>query len=119
MTQAEIVFHNTLSGKRNLMPADPAHAIYVCGPTVYNPYILATVGQPWSSTLTRLLRTRYPKVTYVSNITDIDDKINAAAASNGEDIQTLADRYSRVPRGCGRPWRAPTGRRTQGNPSYR
>ena len=46
--------------------------------------------------LTRLLRMRYPKVSYVSNITDIDDKINAAAASNGEDIQTLADRYSQA-----------------------
>jgi cysteinyl-tRNA synthetase len=46
--------------------------------------------------LTRLLRTRYPKVSYVSNITDIDDKINAAAASNGEDIKTLADRYSQA-----------------------
>jgi cysteinyl-tRNA synthetase len=44
--------------------------------------------------LTRLLRTRYPQVTYVSNITDIDDKINAAAAENGENITTLAERYA-------------------------
>ncbi len=44
--------------------------------------------------LTRLLRLRYPRVSYVSNITDIDDKINAAAAENGEDITTLAERFT-------------------------
>ena len=99
MTQAEIVFHNTLSGKKEtFVPADPAHVtIYVCGPTVYNLVHIGN-GRPAVvfDVLTRLLRTRYPKVTYVSNITDIDDKINAAAASNGEDIQTLADRYSQA-----------------------
>ena len=99
MTQAEIVFHNTLSGKKEtFVPAEPAHVtIYVCGPTVYNLVHIGN-GRPAVvfDVLTRLLRTRYPKVTYVSNITDIDDKINAAAASNGEDIQTLADRYSQA-----------------------
>jgi cysteinyl-tRNA synthetase len=99
MSQAEIVFHNTLSGKKEtFVPANPEHvSIYVCGPTVYS-YVHIGNGRPAVvfDVLTRLLRTRYPKVTYVSNITDIDDKINAAAASNGEDIQTLADRYSQA-----------------------
>jgi len=97
MSQAEIVFHNTLSGKKEVFePANPEHVtIYVCGPTVYN---FMHIGNARPAVvfdvLTRLLRTRYPQVTYVSNITDIDDKINAAAAENGEDITTLAERYA-------------------------
>ena len=97
MSQAEIVFHNTLSGKKEVFePANPEQVtIYVCGPTVYN---FMHIGNARPAVvfdvLTRLLRTRYPQVTYVSNITDIDDKINAAAAENGEDITTLAERYA-------------------------
>ncbi|MDC3123520.1 cysteine--tRNA ligase [Gammaproteobacteria bacterium] len=97
MSQAEIVFHNTLSGKKEVFePANPEHVtIYVCGPTVYN---FMHIGNARPAVvfdvLTRLLRTRYPQVTYVSNITDIDDKINAAAAESGEDITTLAERYA-------------------------
>ena len=97
MSQAEIVFHNTLSGKKEIFePANPEHVtIYVCGPTVYN-FVHIGNARPAVvfDVLTRLLRTRYPQVTYVSNITDIDDKINAAAAENGEDITTLAERYA-------------------------
>ena len=97
MSQAEIVFHNTLSGKKEIFePANPEHVtIYVCGPTVYN-FVHIGNARPAVvfDVLTRLLRARYPKVTYVSNITDIDDKINAAAAANGEDITTLAERYA-------------------------
>ena len=97
MSQAELVLHNTLSGKKeSFVPADPEHVtIYVCGPTVYS-YVHIGNGRPAVvfDVLTRLLRTRYPKVTYVSNITDIDDKINAAAAQNGEDIAKLAERYA-------------------------
>ena len=97
MSQAEIVFHNTLSGKKEIFePANPEHVtIYVCGPTVYN-FVHIGNARPAVvfDVLTRLLRTRYPQVTYVSNITDIDDKINAAAAEKGEDITTLAERYA-------------------------
>ena len=97
MSQAQIVFHNTLSGKKEIFePANPEHVtIYVCGPTVYN-FVHIGNARPAVvfDVLTRLLRTRYPQVTYVSNITDIDDKINAAAAENGEDITTLAERYA-------------------------
>ncbi len=97
MSQAEIVFHNTLSGKKEIFePANPEHVtIYVCGPTVYN-FVHIGNARPAVvfDVLTRLLRTRYPQVTYVSNITDIDDKINAAAAENGEDITTLAERFA-------------------------
>ena len=97
MSHAELVFHNTLSGKKEtFVPADPGHVtVYVCGPTVYNLVHIGN-GRPAVvfDVLVRLLRTRYPRVTYVSNITDIDDKINAAAAENGEDIATLAERFA-------------------------
>ena len=97
MSHAEIAFHNTLSGKKEtFVPADPGHVtVYVCGPTVYNLVHIGN-GRPAVvfDVLIRLLRTRYPRVTYVSNITDIDDKINAAAADNGEDIATLAERFA-------------------------
>ncbi|MEL0048254.1 MAG: cysteine--tRNA ligase [Gammaproteobacteria bacterium] len=97
MSQTDIVFHNTLSGTKEVfVPNDPEHVtIYVCGPTVYN---LIHIGNARPAVvfdvLTRLLRLRYPRVSYVSNITDIDDKINAAAAENGEDITTLAERFT-------------------------
>jgi cysteinyl-tRNA synthetase len=97
MSHNDIVFHNTLSGtKQVFVPNDPEHVtIYVCGPTVYN---LIHIGNARPAVvfdvLTRLLRLRYPRVSYVSNITDIDDKINAAAAENGEDIITLAERFT-------------------------
>ena len=92
-----IQFHNTLSGhKEAFEPADPNHVtVYVCGPTVYD-YVHIGNGRPAVvfDVLIRLLERQYPKVTYVSNITDIDDKINAAAAKNNESIRELAERFS-------------------------
>ena len=74
--------HNTLSGRKE--PFTPQHpdrvTMYVCGPTVYS---YAHIGNARPAvvfdTLARLLRRRYAEVVYVRNITDIDDKINAAA----------------------------------------
>ena len=87
--------HNSLSRKREaFVPLDPSHVrLYVCGPTVYDrvhignarPVIVYDV-------LVRLLRHLYPKVTYVRNITDVDDKINARAAETGEAIATVTAR---------------------------
>ena len=66
MSHAELVFHNTLSGKKEtFVPADPEHVtVYVCGPTVYNLMHIGN-GRPAVvfDVLTRLLRTRYPRVT--------------------------------------------------------
>ena len=66
-------------------PHDPSHVqFYVCGPTVYD---YAHIGNARPivvfDVLYRLLQQLYPKVTYVRNITDIDDKINARAAESG------------------------------------
>ena len=86
-------FHlfNTLNGKKEKLEAiDPKHLkIYACGPTVYN---YAHIGNARMAvvfdTLVRTLKVIYPKVTYVSNITDIDDKIIEAA--NDQNLAILA-----------------------------
>jgi cysteinyl-tRNA synthetase len=92
-------FHNTASGKKErFTPIDPEHIkIYVCGPTVYS-FVHIGNGRPAVifDVLVRLLRLIYPRVTYVRNVTDIDDKINNAALENNESIQTLADRYTQA-----------------------
>ena len=69
---------NTLSGKKEFFkPVNPDHVrIYACGPTVYN---FAHIGNARMAVvndlLVRVLKTQFKQVTYVSNITDIDDKI--------------------------------------------
>ena len=82
--------------KRPFKPLDPERiTLYVCGPTVYN-YVHIGNGRPAVvfDVLYRLLKKLYPTVVYARNITDIDDKINAAAAANGEPISALAGRFS-------------------------
>ena len=84
--------HNTLTRKKeDFIPIDPDHVrVYACGPTVYGrihvgnarPIVVFDV-------LVRLLRQRHPKVTYVRNITDVDDKINMRAAELGISIDDL------------------------------
>ncbi|MEM1230117.1 MAG: cysteine--tRNA ligase [Pseudomonadota bacterium] len=92
-----IELHDSRTGaKRAFVPQDPARVtMYVCGPTVYS-YVHIGNGRPAVvfDTLYRLLRLRYPQVLYARNVTDIDDKINAAALANGEPIKALADRYT-------------------------
>ena len=93
----DVYFHNTLSGKKEKFePLDPNRVtMYVCGPTVYD-FVHIGNGRPAVvfDVLTRLLMAIYPRVDYVRNITDIDDKINKAALENGEPISALADRYT-------------------------
>ncbi len=93
----ELQLHNTASGEKEIFtPLNPERVtMYVCGPTVYNLVHIGN-GRPAVvfDVLTRLLRSMYPEVCYARNITDIDDKINAAALENGEPIQALADRFS-------------------------
>ena len=92
-----LTLHNTATRTKSAFePADPESVtVYVCGPTVYNVVHIGN-GRPAVvfDVLVRLLRVLYPNVTYVSNITDIDDKINAAAAESGEPISDLAERYA-------------------------
>ncbi len=91
----ELQIHNSLTRRKERFdPADPAHIrMYVCGPTVYD---LAHLGNARPVVVfdvaARLLRRLYPRVTYVRNITDVDDKINARARESGEAIGAITAR---------------------------
>ena len=93
----DLYIHDTYAGaKRRFEPRVPGEvSIYVCGPTVYD---LVHIGNGLPAVafdvFVRLLRVLYDKVTYVRNITDVEDKINAAALANGEPIEELADRFT-------------------------
>jgi cysteinyl-tRNA synthetase len=90
-----LVIYNTLSREKEpFAPLDAGHVrMYVCGPTVYD-YVHVGNGRPVVvfDVLYRLLKRRYPRVTYVRNITDIDDRIMVRAADNGETIEALTTR---------------------------
>ncbi|RYI98789.1 MAG: cysteine--tRNA ligase, partial [Acetobacteraceae bacterium] len=91
----DLLLHNSLTrAKEAFAPIDPAHVrMYVCGPTVYD---LAHLGNARPvivfDVVFRLLQRLYPRVTYIRNITDVDDKINARAAESGEPIAAITAR---------------------------
>ncbi len=69
--------------------------MYVCGPTVYNYVHIGNARGPVVfGVLADLLRRRYGVLAYARNITDVDDKINAAAREQGVPISTITDRFS-------------------------
>ncbi|MCQ8277224.1 cysteine--tRNA ligase [Acetobacteraceae bacterium KSS8] len=75
------------------VPIDPENVrLYYCGPTVYDLAHLGNLRAMLSADiLVRLLRRLYPRVTFVRNITDVDDKINARAAERGIAIDRLTE----------------------------
>ena len=77
-------------------PLDPRRVtMYVCGPTVYNYVHIGNARGPVVfDVLARLLRRHYPQVVYARNITDVDDKINAAALEQGVPISAITDRFA-------------------------
>src|SRR5688572_28628842 len=88
--------YNTLTrAKEDFVPIDPRNVrMYVCGPTVYD---FAHIGNARPilvfDVLFRLPRHLYGEghVTYVRNITDVDDKINERAAEEGISIRELTE----------------------------
>jgi cysteinyl-tRNA synthetase len=87
---------DTLSGQtRPLVPLEPGHVrIYSCGPTVYGPAHIGNFRSfLFADLLVRYLRWRGLRVTWVMNVTDVDDKIIRGAAEAGVTIDDLADRW--------------------------
>src|SRR5438477_3015051 len=92
----DLKLYDTLTReKRIFAPLDRTRVrMYVCGPTVYD---FAHIGNARPlivfDVLFRLLRHLYgpERVTYVRNVTDVDDKINARAAERGIDIRALTE----------------------------
>ena len=92
--------YNTLTReKQEFIPLDPNNIrMYVCGPTVYDDAHIGNARPPIVfDVLFRLLRHAYGEdhVTYVRNITDVDDKINARAAQEGVSIGELTQRTTK------------------------
>jgi len=94
-----LVLYNTLTRRKEaFQPLSPDHVgMYVCGPTVYD---RAHIGNARPvivfDVLYRLLTRLYPAVTYVRNITDVDDKINQRSKDSGESIAVITARTTQM-----------------------
>ena len=94
-----IKLYNTLKKtKQEFVPIDPERiTMYVCGPTVYS---YAHIGNARPAVvfdvLVRLLRNEYKQVVYARNITDVDDKINAAALQQGVGIEVITQKFADI-----------------------
>jgi cysteinyl-tRNA synthetase len=89
--------YNSLTRRiENFEPANPERiTMYVCGPTVYNYIHIGNARPPVVfGVLAQLLRARYPQVVYARNITDVDDKINAAACEQAVPIAAITERFT-------------------------
>ncbi len=94
-----IQIFNTLSrNKEEFVPGDPKRVtMYVCGPTVYShPHIGNARPAVVFDTLFRLLKHEFPNVVYTRNITDVDDKINAAAQNEDTSIDAISKRFTEI-----------------------
>ena len=95
----KLELYNTLTRQQAaFQPLNPLHVgMYVCGPTVYD---FAHLGNARPvvvfDVLYRLLKRHYPRVTYVRNITDVDDKIMARARESGESIDSITTRTTQA-----------------------
>lgn len=91
-----INIYNTLTRKKEeFVPLEPGKVkMYVCGPTVYN-YIHIGNARPAIvyDTVRKYLEYSGYDVNFVSNFTDVDDKLIKAANELGEDVPTIADRF--------------------------
>ncbi|MFK7838860.1 MAG: cysteine--tRNA ligase [Bdellovibrionales bacterium] len=92
------LFNSLNRKKENFEPQNPAHVtMYACGPTVYD---YAHIGNARMAVvfdlLSRVLRSQYCAVTYVSNITDVDDKIIKASKDTGQPIDEITQKYTQI-----------------------
>ena len=97
----DIRLHNTLTREKQVFsPQNPQRVtMYVCGPTVYSYAHIGNARPPVAfDVLFRLLRARYgaENVVYAANITDVDDKIIAAAAETGAPIAEITANIEQI-----------------------
>ena len=94
LTRRKEAFTPRDSAARTDVESGPARVtMYVCGPTVYSaPHIGNARPAVVFDVLARLLRSRY-ELTYARNITDVDDKINAAARETGLEIGAITSEF--------------------------
>ncbi len=91
--------YNTLTNQKDtFVPIDAGKVrMYVCGMTVYDYCHLGHARvMVVFDVVVRYLRARGYQVTYVRNITDVDDKIIKRAIENGEDIHALTERFIKI-----------------------
>ena len=91
--------YNSLTRRvEEFRPADPGRVtMYLCGPTVYSYVHIGNARGPVVfDVLARLLRRKFPRLVYARNITDVDDKINAAALEAGQPISAIAEKYAAI-----------------------
>ena len=100
MSLALTLYDTLAREKREFVPNDPSRVtMYVCGPTVWN---FAHIGNARPAVvfdlMFRLLRRLYGEtsVVYARNLTDVDDKINQAAADQGVDISVITTKFADI-----------------------
>jgi cysteinyl-tRNA synthetase len=94
-----IKIYNTLAGrKEKFVPTNSERVtMYVCGPTVYSyPHIGNARPPVVFDLLYRVLSRRYPTVVYARNITDLEDKINAAAKQANLPTEAITSKFTAV-----------------------
>src|SRR3712207_1866353 len=90
-----VLVRDTLSGDLIEVGRDDRIGLYVCGPTVYNDPHIGNVRAPvfWD-VVVRYLKSRGYEVTFVQNITDIEDKIIGRANEEGVSWEEIVRRYT-------------------------
>lgn len=92
------LYNNRNRSLEDFAPLNPNQVtMYLCGPTVYNYVHIGNARGPVVfDVLSKLLRRHFPKLLYARNITDVDDKINTAAAEQNVPITTITDKFTAI-----------------------
>ncbi len=92
------LYNNRNRSLEDFEPQNPNQVtMYLCGPTVYNYVHIGNARGPVVfDVLAKLLRRHFPKLIYARNITDVDDKINTAAAEQNVPISVITDKFTKI-----------------------
>ena len=94
-----IKIFNTISKKKEVFTPVIKNSVtmYVCGPTVYShPHIGNARAAIIPDILFRVLKKNFKEVTYIRNITDVDDKISEAAFSQGKTVYQISEKFIKI-----------------------